>query len=259
MLSKREKQQVLATMTYEELFDAVLCKERAAYVEAPASVRAAVCQAWLEGNDDMGLLDLEVLDSIERRLGIAGMRWGAPEPQRIFVDMDGTLAEFKPCRYLETLMEKGYFARLRPLDHVVQAVQIHATEPYFEVYILSAYLADSPYALAEKQAWLDQYLPEIDHDHRIFCECGQDKALYIPGGMREGDCLLDDYTANLQKWEKAGGKGIKLINGINGRRGTWQGAKVYADREPEGLAIDIEKAMASEARKEKGQARGLSR
>lgn len=252
MLSKKERRQALAEMTYEELFDAVLCREREKYINAPASVREAVYQAWLAQNDDMGLIDIEVLDSIERRLGIDKEYWEAPRI-RLFVDMDGTLAEFKPCRTMETLYERGYFANLKPQENVVEAVRIHASEPYFEVYTLSAYLADSPYVIQEKEAWLDQHLPEIDAQHRIFCECGQDKSLYIPGGINQADCLLDDYTINLQKWQKAGGKGIKIMNGINGKKGTWQGARVYADREPEGLAIDIEKFMIMNQDKTRGQ------
>ena len=37
----------------------------------------------------------------------------------------------------------------------------------FDVYILSAYLTDSRYALEEKNAWLDKYLPELPQEQEF--------------------------------------------------------------------------------------------
>ena len=83
--------------------------------------------------------------------------------KRLFVDMDGTLAVFKPVDELETLYEQGYFLNLQPQENVVEAIrEIITKHPEIEVNILSAYLSDSEYALAEKNKWLDRYLPEID-------------------------------------------------------------------------------------------------
>lgn len=159
--------------------------------------------------------------------------------QRLFVDMDGTLAVFTPVDELETLYQKGYFLNLKPQDKVVEAVRyIIKNHPEIGVYSLSAYLADSQYALSEKNEWLDNNLPEIDEAHRIFCPCGSDKKEYVPGGVREGDHLLDDYTKNLNEWEPAG-KGIKLLNPINHTRGSWQGDRIRYDRSPESLANGI--------------------
>ena len=47
---------------------------------------------------------------------------------RLFVDIDGTLAVFKPVDTLETLYEKGYFLNLEPHENVVAAVN----ELYFQ-------------------------------------------------------------------------------------------------------------------------------
>ena len=72
------------------------------------------------------------------------------EKQRLFVDMDGTLAVFTPVDTLETLYEKGYFLYLMPQHNVVNAVRsIIMHNPEIEVFILSAYLSDSAYALQE--------------------------------------------------------------------------------------------------------------
>ncbi|WRS29019.1 hypothetical protein U6B65_14775 (plasmid) [Oscillospiraceae bacterium MB08-C2-2] len=169
------------------------------------------------------------------------------EPQRLFVDMDGTLAEFKRVDRLESLYEYGYFANLQPMENVVQAIQeIIYSSPEIEVFILSAYLSDSPHALIEKNQWLDQLLPEIDAAHRVFLPCGSDKREFVPGGIRPTDCLLDDYTYNLSGWEPPA-KGIKLLNGINHTKGTWQGVCTRWDTPPATLASQIVEIMEGKA------------
>lgn len=150
---------------------------------------------------------------------------------RLFVDMDGTLATFHHVDALETLYEKGYFLNLTPHQNVVDAVkQVFQNEPDISVYVLSAVLADSATARDEKNLWLDKHLPEIDEAHRLFTPCGVDKAAYLIAnyGIRidKGDVLLDDYTKNLISWDSIVGRGLKLLNGINDTRGTWNGARI---------------------------------
>jgi len=159
--------------------------------------------------------------------------------QRLFVDMDGTLAEFKNVDTLETLYEKGYFENLKPINNVLSAVkEIIEKHPEMDVYILSAYLSDSNYALDEKQNWLDKYLPEIDDKHRLFMPCGKDKKQYIPNGIRSNDFLLDDYTNNLTLWQPPA-KGIKLLNGINHSHGTWQDDRISYKKTSNNITNDI--------------------
>lgn len=179
--------------------------------------------------------------------------------KRLFVDMDGTLAEFKQIDTLEQLYEKGYFENLRPQIEVVNAVRTIIREhPDIEVNILSAVLSDSSYALQEKNNWLDRYLPEIDAAHRLFPPCGSDKKDVIKGGITPDDFLLDDYTVNLNAWEPPA-RGIKLLNGINHTRGTWQNAMVKGDRMSDALAEDIVKIIQqSEERKMEQAEQGLS-
>ncbi len=143
------------------------------------------------------------------------------EKKRLFVDMDGTLAEFKVVDTLERLYEPHYFERLKPNESVVAAVKdIVNNHPEIDVYILSAVLSDSKYALYEKKNWIKEYLPEIPEDKCIFPPCGSDKKDFIPDGIRSDDFLLDDYSLNLNSWEPPA-RGIKLLNGINGNNGTW--------------------------------------
>ena len=154
---------------------------------------------------------------------------------RLFVDMDGTLAVFNQIDKLETLYERGYFADLTPQANVVEAVRILQARSEVEVFVLSAVLTDSKYAQIEKNEWLNFYLPEIDESHRIFVPCGEDKTRYVPEKILEDDVLLDDYTVNLNAWEPPA-KGLKLLNGINGTKGTWQKSRISVEHSADELA-----------------------
>lgn len=158
--------------------------------------------------------------------------------KRVFVDMDGTLAVFKPVDTLETLYEKNYFLDLEPQVNLVEAVKEIIKKDEVEVFILSAVLTDSDYALDEKNKWLDKYLPEVDEKHRIFPPCWKDKKLFIPEGIRNNDFLIDDYTHNLTLWSPPA-KGIKLLNGINDTKGTWQDSKLSFNKSSSELTEDI--------------------
>ena len=81
-------------------------------------------------------------------------------------------------------------------------------------------------------------MPEVDASHRFFPACGTDKKEVLKDGITADDYLLDDYTLNLNAWEPPGG-GIKLLNGINHTRGTWQKSMVACAQTPEALAADI--------------------
>ena len=166
-----------------------------------------------------------------------------PTVGRLFVDMDGTLAKYQPVDTMEVLFEEGYFRNLEPQQNVVAAVKkIIEKYPEVQVYIMSSVLTDSKYALKEKNEWLEQYLPEIDKEHRIFPPCGENKLDYVPGEISHTDYLLDDYTKNLKQWEPPA-RGIKLLNGINHTNETWKGSMLRYDKEPERLADDIVRVM----------------
>lgn len=157
---------------------------------------------------------------------------------RIFVDMDGTLAEFRTLKTLEPLFEKGYFLNLKTIPSVVEAIRRIVNDGEIEVFTLSAVLKDSKYAKEEKNEWLDVVLPEIKKENRLFCYCGENKKEFIEKmvGKRENDFLLDDYTKNLVDW---GEHGIKILNGINHTKGTWQGNRLRNSKEGEVLAKQL--------------------
>jgi 5'(3')-deoxyribonucleotidase len=168
--------------------------------------------------------------------------------RRLFVDTDGTLTEFLPQSSMAPLYEKGYFRHLPPHVEVVEAVKLLILQyPQIEVFALSAYLIDSPYALQEKNEWMDAYLPQMDAAHRIFVPNGADKRAYVHE-ICEDDVLLDDYTKNLLRWQPS--RGIKLINAINHTKKTWNAAMVHYDRPAALLAADILRAMDAPCGKE---------
>lgn len=191
---------------------------------------------------------------------------------RLFVDMDGTLAEWRNIHFdfenpedicLETLLKKldevlylpGYFRTLKPYENVLQAIRDIIDDGEIDVYILSCYKApkNGVNPMLEKNNWLDHYLPEIDDNHRIFVPDGHNKTVYIPGGLKENDYLLDDYTKNLLDFETSldvnelnyQGKAIKLLNNVNESKGTWQGSKVSYESKPSELARDISNIVLS--------------
>lgn len=164
--------------------------------------------------------------------------------KRLFVDLDGTLATWNEVAYFEMLLEEGYFRNLAPYGIVVNAVrEIELARHDIEVYINSAYLTESDYALPEKKAWVDRYIHEIPHERRIFTPSGTKKSDAVrrfTGTFTHDDYLLDDYSVNLHSWVADGGQGIKLLNGINGTNGSWKGPTV-SRMAPNGhlLAMDI--------------------
>ncbi len=160
---------------------------------------------------------------------------------RFFVDMDGTMATWGHIDTFEDLLQKGYYRNLPPYENVVNAVKLLLSYEV-PVYSLSAYLTESPYALAEKKEWLDKFVPEIPVERRLFCPCGVEKSDCVSqktGSFGADDFLLDDYSLNLHSWKAAGGIGIKLMNGINGTKGTWKGPKVVRFLSGKGIADTI--------------------
>ena len=162
----------------------------------------------------------------------------AKNGKRLFVDMDGVLAVFNNnISSTEELYAKGYFRDLKPQTNVVEAVKKLIADNKMEVYILSAYLADSEYALKEKNEWLDEFLPELKKENRMFVTCTQDKKEAIKD-LDDNDFLLDDYTHNLLLWQPPA-RGIKLLNDINHTKGSWMHDRINYNRNADDLAAAI--------------------
>lgn len=173
------------------------------------------------------------------------------QKNRLFVDMDGTLARFHDqASYLERMWEKDFFLDLKPFSSMTKGIRLFMKQhPDVEVFILSSkILGDPPYCEEEKNRWLDKRLPEIDTAHRLFPPVGVSKAEYIEGGITENDWLLDDYNRSLYQWQAAGGSVVKCHNNVNqlglgaygGDRGQrWAGAMVHTEDSPEMVAAEL--------------------
>ena len=83
---------------------------------------------------------------------------------RLFIDLDGTVARFYDAspNYLEEMYEKGYFRNLQPYENMTEGIKLFMEQHKdVEVFALSAKVnGEPPYCEAEKQEWLDEYLPE---------------------------------------------------------------------------------------------------
>lgn len=170
---------------------------------------------------------------------------------RLFIDLDGTVARFYDAspNYLEQMYEKGYFRNLQPYEEMTEGIKLFMEQHKdVEVFALSAKVnGEPPYCEAEKQEWLDEYLPEIDREHRLFTEIGRNKAEYIPNGISNTDVLYDDYNKNLIDWENSGGVALKCHNNINmkglgaygGDKVMWKGQVLKNDIEPQDIANSL--------------------
>ena len=168
----------------------------------------------------------------------------------LFVDMDGTLAEWRPIQiplqvpsskiqeYIhQNLYQKNYFNSLYPYKNMVKAIKQIIEDDKMDVYILSCFLPDhqdypesSP--LQDKKIWLKRQFGDLlNDDHCIFVPDGEPKIDHIPFPLQSGDILLDDYTHNLHAWIQGAPKGIELkgikaINPVNDTNGTFKGPRI---------------------------------
>lgn len=168
----------------------------------------------------------------ERKAALEMIKREKTAMKKVFFDMDGTLTEWRKVRSEEELYRKGYFRSLRPSRNVIESARTLQNSGV-DVYVLSCVLTDSPYALKEKKEWLLEHIPFIPRTHWIFVPCGEKKTRVVRQIMEleqltENEVLVDDFSENLRDWSGEHGLGIKLMNGINGTKGTWQGLRVWA-------------------------------
>lgn len=132
--------------------------------------------------------------------------------RRVFVDMDGVLADF--ARLMaetgntgdEIKKLQGAFANLQPIEGALDGVR-SLIGMGFEVWIATKPPTGIPHAYAEKAGWILEHLPELKR--RIIIT--HDKGLL---GDQQ-DFLIDDrpHKANCEKFA---GTLIRFVNGM-----TW--------------------------------------
>ena len=141
--------------------------------------------------------------------------------KRVFLDMDGVLCEYRENDTVEDMHRDGYFRDLAPRSSMLDAVKYLMDSGKAEVFVLSAVFPErQTEATAEKNDWLNKHLPAIDNNHRIFTLCGTAKSDAVKD-LSESDILCDDYSDNLFAWQRAGGKAVKILNEINGKKGRF--------------------------------------
>lgn len=143
----------------------------------------------------------------------------------IYIDYDGTLAYFLLDKSLEEVAQKGYTLTVPMVETFCTAIEMLMNDDELSEYdfrLLSAVL--NSYSVQDKITMLTKRFGKDFAEKAVFVEYGQSKALFAKGG----NILLDDFSFNLHEWEKYGGIGIKVYNGINGNHGTWKGYSVHS-------------------------------
>ena len=151
---------------------------------------------------------------------------------KIFLDLDGTLARFNVPNALERFdKEEGFFARLKAYKDIEVVNELAKTNKLF---IISA--SPNEQADKDKMIWINKYLPNIDVKNITICRLGQNKAKIIQDKynitINDKCYLLDDYTKNLNEWENFGGKGIKRLTTVSDNSTKkWKGLELRQLRE----------------------------
>ena len=137
---------------------------------------------------------------------------------KLFIDMDGTTCRFHDeVQYLERMFEEGFFRNLKPFDEAVLGLKRFSEQnPDVEIYILSTTInGEPPYCKAEKNEWLDEHLPFIDSEHRLFVPQGESKAAfaYTHSGANRDDLMIlyDDYN----KTSESGNHGTATLSQLS--------------------------------------------
>lgn len=145
---------------------------------------------------------------------------------KLYVDMDGVIASFP--FYDEQFIKVGMYKPLafRNLKARPLAKTINALAKTIDITIISACVSE--HCKQEKIEWLAEYCPNIKK--AILVNIGENKAKAI--GEINKDCfLLDDFSKNLEQWEKAGGTAIKVLNGKNDKSGKHYKIKIKTAEE----------------------------
>ena len=162
----------------------------------------------------------------------------------IFSDMDGCIAKWNQDASIEDTYEKDYFRQCEIDEEYKQGIDQFIADKYkimatnnYDVTVRFAFLSavyGDEQALA-KRDWLN------DHGYKnvplITVPYGVCKREYLcarfPESVGDVNILIDDYTKNLQSWNKndieMNFTGIKYLNGINHTNQTWQGVTMDAD------------------------------
>lgn len=164
---------------------------------------------------------------------------------RLFIDMDGTVAKWENCG-IDEVAQKGYFANREPMQNMVNAIE-HLGK-WFELVIVSAVFNDD-HSVEDKKEWLRKEMPFLNTEDAVFVPYGVNKYEYLRKRLSDrgqkfhrGDVFLDDYTKNLIDIKDSGDDRIipiKVLNGINDTNKTWKGFRLSSESDPETIACTV--------------------
>lgn len=130
--------------------------------------------------------------------------------QKLFLDMDGTIAAYGKNKYDEygnkDFCCSELFLHLQPVTSIIEYVRAHWDMK--DVYICSA-VANSV-VWDEKNVWLDKHFPEIPKENRLFVGNKEYKHVFIKNYCQKMKwdlkdvVLVDDLHDTLHKCEKYG-------------------------------------------------------
>ena len=151
---------------------------------------------------------------------------------KIYLDMDGVLAKYRTLEEIGSISriyQKGYFAELPPMSGLTLALRDMADQ--YDFHVLSSVIPaeENPYALPEKMAWLQKYLPLSLS--KVYFVPYQNGVSFKGAFAKAGDVLIDDEIVNLTAWENAGGNAIRFVNQINTKE-YWSGTNLYYSPDP---------------------------
>lgn len=155
--------------------------------------------------------------------------------RKIYVDMDGTVAAWETVSMRE-LLTPGYFFRVKPIQSMIDALEILHRFYGYEIYICSSTINEQ--CKKDKIMWLNLHMPFVKKENRYFVPYGQSKGAFLKTQRTlPGDLFIDDYSENLRDVKESCKEllPIKVLNGINGTKKTWKGAAFHFDQNIENI------------------------
>lgn len=113
-----------------------------------------------------------------------------------------------------------------PEMNVIQGIKkLLRQNNHFEFYILNFCSQENAHEKEEINLFLDNFIPQIPSEKRLFMPIGEDMEKYLPQGIQLKDVLIDNASSRLKNWQYKGGIGIQILNGRNNAE-EWSGARI---------------------------------
>ncbi len=110
----------------------------------------------------------------------------------------------------DALDKPAFFRTLKPIKPMIEAIKLFIKyHPDVEVFVFSTSKPDDPPSVyAQKNDWLNRFLPEVSQEKRIFITPDMDKSKFIEDHPEYACTLIDSNIKSLSNFSNAGGKVI---------------------------------------------------